>query len=302
MTYMHWPSIVLYMVSSFLIVIFNKMILTHFEFPSVPFLMFWQAVVSTCVFGTRLTQRLNHSMMLVCVLNVANIFSGLNAAGNLNIAMFTALRRVSIMMTLVAQWWFLGQKSTRSVILTVAAMVLGSFVAALDDLTFDARGYLFVMTNNVLTAASQIAAKKAMDDGVHKESILFYSSVSSAVIMGMSSLNFRPAEFAMWSAPAFQICFVASVVLGIAINYGASWVIEKNDALTLAVAGSTKSAVMGLLVCMGLFDPTYVFSMVNFFGLQMSAVASFFYVYYAKRNTKDDSEEDELKDKFVDDV
>ena len=161
----------------------------------------------------------------------------------------------------------------------------GSFVAALNDLAFDAQGYLFVMTNNLFTAASQIAAKKAMDDGVEKESILFYSAVASIVISSSMSLDFHPRDFALWSTPAFQFCFVSSIILGIAINYGASWVIEKNDALTLAVAGSTKSAVMGLIVCLGMFDPTYKFSLLNFVGLQISAIASFSYVYYAKKKT-----------------
>jgi len=282
---MHWPSIALYMASSFLIVIFNKIILTQFQFPSVPYLMFWQSVVSAFVFRFKLKQRVNCKMIVVSVLNVANIFFGLNAAGTLNIAMFTALRRVSILMTLVAQWWFLDKQSSRTVIASIAVMVGGSFVAALNDLAFDAQGYLFVMTNNLFTAASQIAAKKAMDDGVEKESILFYSAVASIVISSSMSLDFHPRDFALWSTPAFQFCFISSIVLGIAINYGASWVIEKNDALTLAVAGSTKSAVMGLIVCLGLFDATYKFSVLNFAGLQISAIASFFYVYYAKKKT-----------------
>lgn len=279
---MHWPSIVLYMSSSFMIVIFNKILLTQFMFPSVPFLMFWQSVVAAFFFRFRLKQQASRKMILVCLLNVANIFFGLNAAGTLNIAMFTALRRVSIMMTLVAQWWFLQQKTSRPVVVSVAAMVLGSFIAALDDLAFDTRGYIFVTVNNLLTAASQIAAKHAMDNGVEKESILFYTSLTSIVISCISSLDFHPSHFGMWSTTAFQVCFVASIVLGILLNYGASWVIEENDALTLAVAGSTKSAVMGLIVCAGLFDPTYKFSVVNFLGLQMSAAASFCYVYYAK--------------------
>lgn len=279
---MHWPSILLYMSSSFMIVIFNKIILTQFHFPSVPFLMFLQSVVSSIFFYYKLEQRANRKLILVCLLNVANIFFGLNAAGTLNIAMFTALRRISIMMTLVAQWWFLKKKSTRPIVATVAVMVFGSFVAASDDLTFDLVGYGFVMMNNLLTAGSQIASKYALDDGWKKETILFYSSLCSMFISAGMSLNFHPSRFKYWATPAFQIAFVSSIVLGILLNYGASWVIEKNDALTLAVAGSTKSAVMGLLVCMGLFDPTYQFTWVNFVGLQLSAVASFFYVYNAK--------------------
>jgi energy-converting hydrogenase Eha subunit C len=278
---MHWPSILLYMTSSFMIVIFNKIILTGFQFPSIPFLMFCQSIVSSLFFWFKLKQRPNHKIIVVCLLNVGNVFFGLSAAGNLNIAMFTALRRISILMTLIAQWWILKKTSTKPIVTSVAVMVLGSFVAAADDLTFDAKGYTFAMMNNLLTAASQIASKYAFDDGWDKETLLFCSSVASIVISGMSSFKFE--DFDAWNNVTFQIALGASVVLGILLNYGASWVIEKNDALTLAVAGSTKSALMGLLVCFGLFDPTYKFTWVNFVGLQISACASFFYVYFAKK-------------------
>ena len=283
---MHGLSVLLYMVSSFMIVIFNKIILTQYHFPSVPFLMLCQSIVSSVFFWTKLKQKANRELVLVCLLNVANIFFGLNAAGTLNIAMFTALRRISIMMTLIAQWWFLSQKSSKPVIITVGVMVFGSFVAASDDLTFDLLGYTFAMVNNILTAAAQIASKYAFDKGWEKETILFYSSLTSVVLSGIKCYDFDLNTFHDWDQTGFQIAFVFSIALGIMLNFGASWVIEKNDALTLAVSGSTKSAVMGLLVCFGLFDPTYVFTWVNFIGLQISTIGSFVYVYYTKAKPK----------------
>ena len=283
---MHWLSVLLYMTSSFMIVIFNKIILTQYHFPSVPFLMLCQSIVSSVFFWTKLKQKANRELILVCLLNVANVFFGLNAAGTLNIAMFTALRRISIMMTLIAQWWFLSKKSTKPVVITVGVMVFGSFVAASDDLTFDLLGYTFAMTNNLLTAAAQIASKYAFDKGWQKETILFYSSLTSVVLSGMKCYDFDLNTFHDWDQTGFQIAFVFSIVLGIMLNFGASWVIEKNDALTLAVAGSTKSAVMGIMVCFGLFDPTYVFTWVNFIGLQISTIGSFAYVYYTKAKPK----------------
>tara|TARA_B110000008_G_scaffold246040_1_gene256674 strand:- start:367 stop:1260 length:894 start_codon:yes stop_codon:yes gene_type:complete len=283
---MHWLSVLLYMSSSFMIVIFNKIILTQYHFPSVTFLMLCQSLVSTIFFWTKLKQKANRELLLVCLLNVANIFFGLNAAGTLNIAMFTALRRISVMMTLTAQWWFLSQKSSKPVIITVGVMVFGSFIAASDDLTFDLLGYTFAMINNVLTAAAQIASKYAFDKGWEKETILFYSSLTSVVLSGIKCYDFDLNTFHDWDQTGFQIAFVFSIALGIMLNFGASWVIEKNDALTLAVSGSTKSAVMGLLVCFGLFDPTYVFTWVNFIGLQISTIGSFVYVYYTKAKPK----------------
>lgn len=283
---MHWLSVFLYMTSSFVIVIFNKIILTQYQFPSVPFLMLCQSLISSVFFCTKLKQKANRELVLVCLLNVGNVFFGLHAAGNLNIAMFTALRRISIMMTLVAQWWFLRKKSTKPVFVTVGVMVFGSFVAAADDLAFDLLGYIFVMLNNLLTAASQIASKYAFDQGWEKETILFYSSLTSAILSGTQCYAFDLHTFHDWDQTGFQIAFIFSIILGITLNFGASWVIEKNDALTLAVAGSTKSAVMGLVVCFGLFDPTYVFSWVNFVGLQISTIGSFVYVYYTKTKPK----------------
>ena len=283
---MHWPSVLLYMSSSFMIVIFNKIILTQYHFPSIPFLMLCQSLVSSLFFWRKLKQKANRELILICLLNVANVFFGLSAAGSLNIAMFTALRRISVLMTMIAQWWFLGKKSSTSVIVTVCVMVFGSFVAASDDLTFDLLGYTFVMMNNFLTATAQIASKYAFDKGWEKETILFYSSLTSFVLSGIKCLDFDPGTFHDWDQFGFQLALLFSIVLGIILNFGATWVIEKNDALTLAVAGSTKSAVMGLMVCLGLFDPTYVFTWVNFAGLQISTIGSFVYVYYTKAKPK----------------
>tara|TARA_B110000091_G_C13767340_1_gene455009 strand:+ start:232 stop:1035 length:804 start_codon:yes stop_codon:yes gene_type:complete len=248
--------------------------------------MLCQSIISSVFFWTTLKQKANRELILVCLLNVGNVFFGLNAAGTLNIAMFTALRRISVMMTLIAQWWFLGKKSSKPVAITVAVMVFGSFVAASDDLTFDLLGYTFAMMNNFLTAAAQIASKYAFDKGWEKETMLFYSSLTSVVLSGIKCYDFDLTTFHAWNQTGFQIAFVFSIALGMMLNFGASWVIEKNDALTLAVSGSTKSAVMGLMVCFGLFDPTYVFTWVNFTGLQISTIGSFVYVYYTKVKPK----------------
>ena len=277
---MHWPSILTYMTSSFLIVIFNKIVLTIFEFKSVPFIMFCQSLFTIVVFLSRCDtiQRPGGSILKVCILNSLNIFCGISASGALNVAMFSALRRISIAMTLFGQWYILKKKPSRGVIFSVVMMIFGAVVAAGDDLSFNLPGYLFIMLNNVFTAASQVETKRAMTNNWTKTSILFWSACTSLVVFGVQLVQFDPNSFHAWDNGGFRVAFACSMCLGFVINYGASWTIEKNDALTLAVAGSSKSAIMGLIVCAGLFDPTYVFTWVNFTGLQISAVASLCYV------------------------
>lgn len=277
---MHLYSVGAYMASSFMIVIFNKIVLTIFEFKSVPFIMFCQSIFTMFIFLFKLDtiQMPQPGLLKVCLLNILNIFFGMNAAANINIAMFSALRRLSILMTLIGQWIVLSKTPTYGVIFSVMLMIFGAVVAATDDLSFNIHGYVFVTINNILTAMYQIETKRAILNNWTKTSILFWSSFLSSIVFGLQLIKFEPSSFDAWDNGAFRTAFFFSICLGFIINWSASWTIEMNDSLTLAMAGSTKSAILGLIVCMGLFDKTYVFTWWNFTGLQISAVASICYV------------------------
>ena len=279
---MHWPSIILYMSSSFLIVMSNKMLLSLFEFSSVPCIMLFQSLLSVLAWllKYKLIQKPSVGILIICLLNTANVFFGITSSGIINVAMFSALRRISIFMTMVAQYSCFQQTVTRPVFCSVLLMIGGSLVAAIGDLTFNAFGYVYIMLNNVFTVAVQIQTKKILaTDGSNKTTMLFWSALFNTVVCGAIVMHDLPV-FHDWSITSFQVIFVCSIVLGFFMNFGAAWTIEKNDALTLAVAGSTNSAIMGIVVCVGLFDATYTFSWVNFIGLQMSTIASFAYVFY----------------------
>lgn len=268
------------MSSSFLIVIFNKQLLTSYNFPSVAAIMLLQSILSSIFFATQQPQKLSLDILPVCIINVANVFFGLNAAGSLNVAMFTALRRISVFMTMIAQWLVFSQPPSIKTACSIVLMVLGAFIAAADDLTFDLGGYIYVTINNILTVGSQIATKNALKKEWTKQSILFWTSMCSVIVGGLLvATTFRPHHFDHWDNTGFWFALVGSLLMGLLINWAAAWVIEENDALTLSVAGSTKSAILALLVCSGLLDPTYQFSYMNFMGLQLSTVASLWYVY-----------------------
>lgn len=278
---MHWPSILLYMTSSFMIVIFNKIVLSVFSFTSVPFIMFCQSVFTIFFILARCTKikKPSKDIALLCIFNCANIFFGINAARVLNVAMFSALRRVSILTTLLVQSYMFAEPIDSNILSAVLFMLFGSFIAAWDDLSFDAWGYTLVMITNVLTTASQIQTKITMTGEWSKMDVLFWSSSLTTTLCFAKLLHFDPNTFDAWNQTSFQVALAFSIVLGVCINYGSTWTIEKNDALTLSVAGTTKSAIMGLVVCAGLFDRSYIFSWWNFVGLQISTLGSFAYVF-----------------------
>tara|TARA_B100000795_G_C22753096_1_gene420280 strand:- start:250 stop:1101 length:852 start_codon:yes stop_codon:yes gene_type:complete len=275
------------MFSSFIIIAFNKIVLTIFSFSSVAFIMFCQSLFTCCVFLIRRVeiQKPGKEIAFLCFLTSANIFFSMLSTRTLNLAMFIALRRVSILTVMIAQYCFLNIELKKPIFWSVIAMVGGSLLAVVNDLTFDAKGYAYIMLNNILTTAVQIQTKKTLGKKWKKSTVIFWSSASTLMLSGVQLLSFNPKSFDAWDNTSFQIAFFFSIILGFFINYGTTWTIEKNDALTLSVANSAKSTIMGLLVCGGLFDPTYKFSWWNFTGLQISAAASFFYVYYRKQNS-----------------
>lgn len=74
-----------------------------------------------------------------------NLLTSLGATQNLSIPMFTVLRRLGIVMTLALEYVLLSIRPTRLVMFAVAQIILGSTIAAYEDLSFSLIGYLLIL-------------------------------------------------------------------------------------------------------------------------------------------------------------
>ena len=120
----------------------------------------------------------------VSLMFLGNVICGLGSTKALNLPMFTALRRVSILMTMVAEVCFLNARPSHQIVFSIFMMVGGALVAALDDLSYDGWGYTLVLFNNLFTCLNGVWLKKAAISGrCSKMGVLFYNSLFSAVIM-----------------------------------------------------------------------------------------------------------------------
>lgn len=289
-------SAVFYGVSSFMITVVNKTVLTSYHFPSFMFLSLGQMIASIVVlyFGKRLhivsypdlSRDMPMKLFPLPLIYLGNMMFGLGGTQALSLPMFTALRRFSILMTMLLELKILNVKPSFAVQVSVYAMVGGALLAASNDLSFNMEGYTYVMITNALTAANGVFVKKKLDNlDVGKYGLMFYNSL----FMILPALVFtyiigdiqRSLDFPLWSDPLFFIQFLLSCVMGFILSYSTILCTQHNSALTTTIVGCLKNICVTYL---GMFiGGDYIFSWLNCIGINISVLGSLLYTYVTFR-------------------
>ncbi|XP_074641024.1 UDP-sugar transporter UST74c-like isoform X2 [Tubulanus polymorphus] len=250
-----------YGISSFIIIVVNKVVLTSYKFPSFQFLALGQLITTIVVLFIAKRLKMIHfpdcsketivQIFPLPLIYLANMVFGLAGTQKLSLPMFTVLRRFTILLTMIFEQILIGKVASLTIKLTVASMIIGALIAASDDLAFDLKGYVFILLNDLCTALNGVYTKKKLDTKV--------------------------LAFESWSNPMFTVQFLMSCGMGFVLMYSIVLCTLYNSALTTTIVGVLKNL---LVTYIGMFiGGDYVFSMVNFIGLNISALGSVVYTW-----------------------
>ncbi|EFN75299.1 UDP-sugar transporter UST74c [Harpegnathos saltator] len=289
-----------YGLSSFMITVVNKTVLTSFGFPSFQVLGIGQMLATILVLFV--AKRLHYveypnletttftKIWPLPFIYIGNMIFGLGGTKQLSLPMFTALRRFSILMTMIAEYYILGIKARLSIQLSVYTMILGAVVAALNDLAFNLEGYIFILLNDFFTAANGVFMKKKLDSKeLGKYGLMYYNSLfmlgpTLLLAWWMGDLA-QALDFPDWTNLMFVLQFILSCVMGFILSYSMILCTLYNSALTTTIIGCLKNicvTYLGMVI-----GGDYIFSWLNFVGLNLSVVGSLVYTWvtFRKRDT-----------------
>ncbi|CAM6109447.1 unnamed protein product [Calypogeia fissa] len=294
-----------YMACAVMLVMFNKSALSSYKFPCANIITVLQIVCSTALlYVLRKLEVINFSnegsgiidasgdgfvpfrvIKKASPLSISYLFymvAGMASIRGVNVPMYTTLRRTTVLLTMVVEYFLAGQRHSIPIVSSVGFIVLGAFIAGARDLSFDAHGYSLVLVSNLTTAMYLTTISRlGKTTGLNSFGLMWCNGIICGpilllwtIVSGELTMALRfPAVF----IPGFQLVILLSCMMAFALNYTIFLNTSLNSPLTQTMCGNLKD--LGTILIGWIWFGGLPLDWVNVFGQFLGFLGSGLYAY-----------------------
>ncbi|EGC30408.1 hypothetical protein DICPUDRAFT_41477, partial [Dictyostelium purpureum] len=272
--------------------IFNKKVVATYKFQASSFLLLNQMITTIVVLlilkflniiklNTSYDIKTVKSVIPLAFCYITNVLLGLDSLKELNIPMYSALKRLVAFVVLIMEYFILKKVSPPKVVASVIVMVFGAIIAGVTDLTFSALGYSLVLLSCFFQASYLVYAKKISNTNMSTYDMLYLNSLLSLpftfilVVVNKELEYFSSYEYL--NNRSFQIYYALSVFLGFFLNFCIFFCTAVNSPMTTSVVGSAKNIITMVLGAIIFQD--IIIHPLNILGLIVNILGGIWYSF-----------------------
>jgi len=197
----------------------------------------------------------------VNILFLLMLASGSYVIKLLSIPMVTIFKNVTTSLVTAGDYVLFGEVVTQGIFSSVLLMIASSIVAGLNDLAFNALGYLWMSVNCFVSAAYVLYMRHAMKTTKLSEwSMVYYNNLLSIpTLLPVLYLNGElPAllnePLSMWTNGLVTMTFISGIS-GVLISVTSFWAVKSTSPTTFSMVGTLNKIPLTLLGFMFFHSP-----------------------------------------------
>ncbi|GER35337.1 nucleotide/sugar transporter family protein [Striga asiatica] len=240
---------IFYMACAVLLMMFNKAALSSYSFPCANVITLCQMICSCCFlymlrslnlisFTTNESEtsksayvpiRTFFTTAPISLTYLLYMLASMESVRSVNVPMYTALRRTTIILTMMLEYVLVRQRYTRCILGSVVLIMLGAFVAGSRDFSFDSYGYIVVFMSNITTSVYLTTiARIGKSSGLNSFGLMWCNGILCGIVLSVWTFVSGDLEtimnFPYLRSPGFLVMYinhdVFTVLLGWAIFGG----------------------------------------------------------------------------------
>ncbi|KAL4179823.1 hypothetical protein AMTRI_Chr13g122020 [Amborella trichopoda] len=190
------------------------------------------------------------------------MLASMESVRGINVPMYTAIRRTTVVFTMIVEYLLTAQKYSSSIIASVAVIVFGAFIAGARDLSYDFHGYAIVLVSNIATAIYLATiARIGKSSGLNSFGLMWCNGLICGPILLLWTY-FRgelgtTVNFSYLYSPGFQAVMLLSCIMAFFLNYSIFLNTTLNSAVTQTMCGNLK-VVFGSIFFEALFIADFI--------------------------------------------